>query len=84
MRLLTAEEVADQLQVPQTWVYRAAREGLLPSVACGRYVRFHPSDLEAWVRKQRESSTVASPPPSSGPRDAPTPGGLAHRGKDPQ
>ncbi len=77
MKLLTALEVAGHLQVPKTWVYRAAREGLLPSVACGRYVRFHPDDLDEWVRKQRESSTVASTPPFIGPGGALTPRGLA-------
>jgi len=51
-RLLTAREVAMQLQVPETWVYRAAREGDLPCVRCGRYVRFREQDIDAWVTEQ--------------------------------
>ncbi len=48
-RLLTPEEVADQLAVPKAWVYRAARDGRLPCVRLGRYVRFDPGSLAAWV-----------------------------------
>jgi len=58
--LLTAEQVAQQLQVPKTWIYRAARKGGLPSIQCGRYRRFVPADVEAWIDAQRaESSTNA-------------------------
>lgn len=51
--LLTAEQVAEDLQVPETWVYRAARSGDLPSIQCGRYRRFHAGDLEDWIDNQR-------------------------------
>ena len=47
--LLTAEQAAARLQVPKTWMWHAAREGLIPSVRCGRYVRFRPDDIEAWI-----------------------------------
>lgn len=57
--LLTAEEVAAQLKVPRTWVYRAAREGELPSVRCGRYRRFDADDVERWVEKQKMSAHAA-------------------------
>lgn len=73
-RLLTAEQVAEQLQVPKTWVYRAARDGLLPSVPLGRYVRFDPDDLTAWIAAQRTSRLA---PTSSGPGGAVTPRGRA-------
>jgi excisionase family DNA binding protein len=56
--LLTADDVAAILQVPRTWVYRAAREGLLPSVPCGRYVRFHRDDIDAWINAHR-AGTIA-------------------------
>ncbi len=51
--LLKAEEVADVLQVPTTWVYAAARDGRLPSVQCGRYRRFDAADLDRWVAEQK-------------------------------
>ena len=51
--LLTAEEVAVRLRVPKSWVYRAAREGDLPSVRCGRYRRFDEGDVEQWISRQK-------------------------------
>jgi excisionase family DNA binding protein len=52
-RLLTAGEVAARLKVPRSWVYRAAREGDLPSVRCGRYRRFDEGDVEHWIARQK-------------------------------
>lgn len=53
--LLTADEVAERLKVPRSWVYRAARSGALPSVRCGRYRRFDEADVEAWIAGQKDS-----------------------------
>jgi excisionase family DNA binding protein len=51
--LRTADEVAERRRVPKTWVYRAAREGHLPSVRCGRYRRFDDRDVDRWIDGQR-------------------------------
>lgn len=51
--LRTADEVAERLRVPKTWVYRPAREGHLPSVRCGRYRRFDDRDVDRWIDGQR-------------------------------
>jgi excisionase family DNA binding protein len=53
--LRTAEEVAARLRVPRTWVYRAAREGALPSVRCGRYRRLDATDVDRWIDEQKGS-----------------------------
>jgi excisionase family DNA binding protein len=53
LELLTAADVSDRLRVPQSWVYRAARNGELPSVQCGRYRRFLEDDVERWIRARR-------------------------------
>lgn len=59
--LLTADEVAKRLHVPQTWVYRAARTGDLPSIQCGRYRRFDEGDVERWISAQKgRADTVGS------------------------
>lgn len=59
--LITAEDVARRLHVPPTWVYRAARNGDLPSVQCGRYRRFDEADVERWIQSQKgRSDAVAS------------------------
>lgn len=59
MRLLTAQEVAEELQVPVSWVYAAARAGTFPAVRCGRYVRFATEDVAAWVNRQRAPANGA-------------------------
>lgn len=43
--ILTAEEVARLFRVEPSWVYRKAREGLLPSIKLGRYRRFWRSQI---------------------------------------
>lgn len=53
-RLLTADEVAERLQLPKSWVYRSAREGRMPHVQLGRYIRFAEEDVDAWVQQQRQ------------------------------
>jgi len=58
--LLTADEVAERLRVPKTWVYRAAREGDLPSVRCGRYRRFDERDVDSWIDEHRGATAAGS------------------------
>jgi len=43
-RLVDAKELSHYLGVPVTWCWSAAREGRIPSVRVGHYVRF---DLQA-------------------------------------
>ena len=51
-RLLTANEVAELLAVPESWVRERTRNGLLPHVQLGRYVRYSRGDVLAWVDAQ--------------------------------
>jgi len=55
-RLLTVGEVAEQLQVPRTWVYKHLNR--LPYIKLGKYLRFEPSQLDAMLdmlrRRPRE------------------------------
>lgn len=48
--LLDDEQLAAALNVPVTWVYRAALEGKIPSYQFGRWRRFRRSEVEAAVR----------------------------------
>lgn len=48
--LLTAAEAAQQLRVPESWLYAAARSGTFPAVKIGRYVRFRQEDVTEWIR----------------------------------
>jgi excisionase family DNA binding protein len=55
-RLLTADDVADLLGVPRTFVYSLARRGELPTVRVGeRYVRFRTQALDQWIEDQETS-----------------------------
>lgn len=48
--LMTPDEVAAVLRKKSAdWVYRAARNQVLPSVWVGRSVRFRRSDIEAFI-----------------------------------
>jgi excisionase family DNA binding protein len=49
-RLLTAQEVAELLSVPASWVYAEARAGRIPHVRVGRYRRFSREAIEQWAR----------------------------------
>lgn len=61
MRLLTADEVAEQLRVSKAHIYDQARAGHLPHVRVGRYVRFVQEDIDAWIGSQRVAVTRPSP-----------------------
>ena len=52
-KLLTAEEAADFLNVPITWVGEAARRGELPSIKAGHYRRFRRADLEKFIEQKK-------------------------------
>jgi excisionase family DNA binding protein len=51
-RALKVSEVADLLQVSPMTIYRAAKEGNLPSFKVGSSLRFDPKAVIAWLKKQ--------------------------------
>ncbi len=57
-RLLTAGEVAELLNVPESWVREATREQRLPYIALGRYRRYARAQIEAWLEQQQGGPTV--------------------------
>ena len=58
-RLLTAQDVAEFLQVKMSWVYAEARANRIPHVRLGRYTRFDPESIEAWAAEREQGPTVA-------------------------
>jgi hypothetical protein len=54
-QLWTAAQLGRRWQGPTSHVYRLAREGLIPSVRLGRYVRFQIDVIEAFERDGRSS-----------------------------
>jgi excisionase family DNA binding protein len=47
--LLNTKEASELLNVKETWLAEAAREGKIRSVKLGHYVRFAHADLEAFI-----------------------------------
>jgi excisionase family DNA binding protein len=54
VKLLTAEEVADRLDVGVKWVWAQARAGNIPHVRLGRYQRFRAEAIDAWIAQLEE------------------------------
>jgi excisionase family DNA binding protein len=50
--LLGPEELAERLKVPISWVYENSRQGRIPCVRIGRYVRFRLDDVLKSQRKE--------------------------------
>ncbi|MFL5846264.1 MAG: helix-turn-helix domain-containing protein [Solirubrobacteraceae bacterium] len=51
--LLTASQAAAMLSVRTSWVYDAARSGVLPCVHIGKHIRFLRAEIERFVAEQR-------------------------------
>ena len=50
-RLLTADELAEHLKVPVSWVYEQSRQGNIPTHRLGRYIRFDLREVLASQKK---------------------------------
>jgi excisionase family DNA binding protein len=48
-RLLDANEVAELLAVPVTWVRQETRAGRMPCLELGRYRRYDAEAVHAWL-----------------------------------
>jgi excisionase family DNA binding protein len=61
--LLKPAEVATRLRVSRTWLYDAAKAGLIPSIRIGGEggpLRFVPDDIQQWIDDARAKSTPGS------------------------
>jgi excisionase family DNA binding protein len=57
-QLLTVSEIAEALKVPVSWVYeRTRRRGAerMPHIKLGKYLRFEPASIRAWLESMREN-----------------------------
>jgi excisionase family DNA binding protein len=53
-RLLTADEVAEFLSVPVSWVRESTRSGAMPAIPLGRYWRYDRTDVLAWLESCKQ------------------------------
>lgn len=60
-QLLTADDLAKRWQVSKAHVYRLAREGKIPSVNLGRFIRFRLDQIEEWeLRSELSQWTIGT------------------------
>ena len=52
-RLLTASQLADLLNVPESWVREHTRTGAIPHLELGRYKRYRETDVLEWLEDCR-------------------------------
>lgn len=52
-RLLNAEDVAQLLNVPVSWVRQETRAGRMPCLELGRYRRYDREAVVGWLEGQR-------------------------------
>jgi excisionase family DNA binding protein len=56
-RLLTVQDLADLLQVPPKTIYAWRYKGVGPTaVPVGKYLRFRPEDIAAWLETRAQPS----------------------------
>lgn len=53
--LIDIESLADHLGVGVRFIRRLVTERRIPFIKCGRFIRFDPNEIEAWVEKSRVS-----------------------------
>jgi excisionase family DNA binding protein len=59
--LLTAEQAAQLLAVPASWVLAEARADRIPHVRLGRYVRFDGDEIVCWWRQRARGPAMGKP-----------------------
>jgi excisionase family DNA binding protein len=52
-KLLTAGQLSEQLNVPESWIRSEQRAGRIPARYLGRYVRFKRSEVDAALAEGR-------------------------------
>lgn len=52
--LLGVKETSKYLGVPISWIYDRVRVGAIPYYKIGKYVRFDPQEIKAWLETQRK------------------------------
>jgi len=56
--LLTVDELAKRWKISKSWIYARTMEtgaGAMPRIKMGKYLRFDPAEVDAWLKKQNES-----------------------------
>ncbi|MGH2879881.1 MAG: helix-turn-helix domain-containing protein [Solirubrobacteraceae bacterium] len=60
--LLFADDVAALVGMTKDWVYAETRAGRIPHVTLGRYYRYRPESIEAWLSQIEHHCTGTARP----------------------
>jgi excisionase family DNA binding protein len=55
-RFVTAEELSRVLNVPITWVWSRARQGKIPFLRVGKYMRFDQAEVIEFLKSDPDGS----------------------------
>ncbi|MCX5535774.1 helix-turn-helix domain-containing protein [Streptomyces sp. NBC_00006] len=66
VRLHTADQAAELLQIPGSWLRKKAAEGAIAHTRIGRYLRFSDADLHALVTASQRARGQHGGPRRSG------------------
>jgi excisionase family DNA binding protein len=58
--LLSAPQVAELFDVPESWVTEQARHGTLPSIRLGHYVRFKAEEIQRFVAEHAKQAALTT------------------------
>jgi excisionase family DNA binding protein len=58
-RMVGVKELEEQHGPPASWWYAKAEAGEIPSYKLGKYRRFKPSEIAAWIESQRQGPRPA-------------------------
>lgn len=58
-QLLTMDQVAERLGVTRRHIRRLVAEKRVPFLRVGRFIRFDPAEVSAWLDAHREAGTRA-------------------------
>jgi excisionase family DNA binding protein len=56
MQLISPKTLAKACEVPLSWVYTRIREGTIPYIKIGHYVRFEERAIQEWLNEHRRGT----------------------------
>ena len=61
-KLIGVKEMSEAYGLPVSWIYSKAQAGMLPHYRIGKYVRFRPSEIEAWLDRNHRAESINKGP----------------------
>jgi len=53
--ILTLQELSIYLKIPESTLYKIAREGVIPAQKIGKHWRFSKKAIDAWIASERKT-----------------------------